>query len=401
MGLKKKHLAVLSVVLAVFLSFSGCTTEEDAGQNQADDSGETDGGATDQNESEDFNETGFVVFDYPPFDLEKVAYILPMGLMTGAHVTPIDHQYYVSYDFNLGNDAAVDIEVYSPGDGIVTSIQHMSVAAGDSPMPVDDFRLIIQHSTTISSMYIHIDELSEKIAEFDPGLGEYASVNIEVSAGEVIGRYGGSVDYNIADEGIILPFINPESYEREPWKIHCVDPFDYFNESIKNTMVEKSLRTKDPVGGEICYDVDGRLVGTWFEEGTNGYEGVDPDRYWAGHLSIVYDSIDPNAIVVSIGTFIDTAQQFTVKGNSPDPANISVDDGLVIYELVDSEYVKNDTVWDGISLVKGLKVQNTEYVQGVILLQLIEDRKLKVEIFPNQTVDEVSVFTDDFNIYVR
>ena len=277
----------------------------------------------------------------------------------------------------------------------------MSVAAGDSPILVDDFRLVIQHTSTVSSIYIHVDELSDKLLAVDPGLGNYSNVNVDVSAGEVIGWYGGSVDYNVVDEDVVLCFINPESYECEPWKIHCPDPFDYFNESIKNTMVEKSLRTRAPVGGEICYDVDGRLVGNWFEEGTNGYEGVDPERYWAGHLSVVYDSIDPAAVIVSIGTFVDTAKQFNVKNNSPDPANVSVDSGLVVYELVDFEYFKNDTLWDRNILVKGLEMRNSDNSYGVILLHLVEDRKLKVEVFPGKTMDEVTGFTDDYKIYVR
>ena len=100
---------VVAGILAMFLVFSGCVSDQDV------DSG-TNGGLSDEivgdNEIEDVNETGFVVFDYPPFDLEKVAYILPLGCMSGSHVTPIDHQYYVSYDFDLGDDAAVDIEVY-------------------------------------------------------------------------------------------------------------------------------------------------------------------------------------------------------------------------------------------------------------------------------------------------
>lgn len=391
--MKRGFLIIVIVILMLFFLFSGCISDqkdiEDNTNNEP------------SNGDEGTNESGFIVFEYPPFDLEKVVYILPMGCMIGAHVTPIDHQYYVSYDFSLGDNAAVDIDVYSPADGAVTSIQHMNVASGDILLDVDDFRVTIQHTSTISSYYIHIDELSEKLMAFDPGIGNYTSLNVEVSAGEVIGRYGGSVDYNIVDEDVELPFINPASYEREPWKIHCPDPFDYFNESIKNTLIEKCLRTQDPIGGKICYDIDGRLVGNWFEEGTNGYEGVDTDRYWAGHLSIVYDSIDPDAIAVSIGTFIDTAQQFSVNGNSPDPANISVDDGLVVYELVDYDYIKDGIIWDIDSLVKGLKVQNSEYVRGVILLQLIEDGKLKVEIFPNQTADEVSGFTDDALIFVR
>jgi hypothetical protein len=198
-----------------------------------------------------------------------------------------------------------------------------------------------------------------------------------------------------------LTFINPESYENEPWKIHCSDPFDYFNDEIKNQMIEKCLRIDEPIGGKICYDIDGRLVGTWFEEGTNGYAGADPERYWAGHLSVVYDIVDPDAILISIGTFVDKADQFAVKGNSPDPANISVNDGLVIYELTDYEYYKNGTLWDKKSLVQGLKLQNGESIRGTILLQLIEDRKLKVEIVPGEIASQVTGFTDNAKFYER
>jgi hypothetical protein len=199
----------------------------------------------------------------------------------------------------------------------------------------------------------------------------------------------------------LLPFINPASYEQEPWKIHCPDPFDYFNDEIRTQLIEKCLRSADPIGGKICYDIDGRLVGNWFEEGTNGYGGVDPERYWAGHLSIVYDSIDSDAVIISIGTFVDTAQQFTVLDNSPDPANVTVDSGLVIYDLADIVYYKNDTTWDRTSLVKGLKVKNGEGVRGVILLQLLNGQRLKVEIFPNETSSNVNSFTENAKIYER
>ena len=251
--MKKSYLNFLTVItLSVFLPFSGCISDYNNDNFES------------SNINGNTNGSGFVAFNYPPFDLEKVAFILPMGGMTGAHVTPIDHQYYVSYDFDLGNDAAVEIEVYSPSDGTVTSIQHMDIATGDSPLDVNDYRITVQHTSTISSFYIHVDELSEKLSAVDPGSGKYASVNVKVSAGEIIGSYSGSVDYNIVDEDVELPFINPASYEQEPWKIHCPDPFDYFNDEIKNQMIEKCLRTADPIGGKICYDINGRLVGTWF-----------------------------------------------------------------------------------------------------------------------------------------
>jgi hypothetical protein len=37
-----------------------------------------------------------------------------MGYMIGNQVTPIDYQYYVSYDFDKGENTVIDIDVYSP-----------------------------------------------------------------------------------------------------------------------------------------------------------------------------------------------------------------------------------------------------------------------------------------------
>ena len=371
MGMKNKILGLLTICLIIIILLSGCTTNQKSNNNLV---------------------QGSIIFEYPPFDLEKVHFIIPLGFMGGSHVTPVDHQYYVSNDETW-------VDVYSPADGIVDSIQHMDVAIDDNSILVNDYRVTIQHTTTIASYYIHIDELTDKLQTADPGLGNHVTnLNIEVSAGEIIGRYTGSVDYNVVDEEVELDFINPSSYEREPWKIHCPDPFDYFKLEIKNKMINKCLRTDEPPGGKICYDLDGKLLGTWFEEGTNGYQGINEDRYWAGHLSIVYNHIDPEAIIISIGTFIDTSEQFAVNPNSPDPAEITVEDGLIIYELTDYEYYKDDIIWDRTSLVQGLKIQNGLSSRGTILLQLIEDQKLKVEIFPNETATS---FTENAKTYVR
>ncbi len=385
MGMKNKHFKICSIIILVLL-LSGCLRNQN-------NNGNTKENSEGINDNDLFK--GSIIFEYPPFNLDKIKYIEPLGLMSGGHVTPVDHQYYISNDDTW-------VEVYSPADGIVTSIQHMDIAADDNPLSVDDYRITIQHTTTITSYYIHIDKLSEKLLAFDPGFGNYVNnINIEVKAGEIIGNYTGSVDYNIVDEYIVLDFINPSSYDCEPWKIHTPDPFDYFNTEIKNNMISKCLRTDEPLGGKICYDIDGKLVGTWFEEGTNGYQGVNQDRYWAGHLSIVYDYIGPDAIIISIGTFIDTSEQFAVTGNGPNPAEVTVEDGLVIYELTDFEYYKDNERWDRKSLVQGLELKNSESTYGTILLQLIEDQKLKVEIFPNETSENINGFTDNAKIYIR
>src|SRR3989344_4460357 len=96
-----------------------------------------------------------IKFDYPPVNLDKTLVFLPLGLMTGSHVTPIDHHYFQ----NFNNDKP-DIEVYSPGNGYITDIQHMPNAKVG-----EDYRVIIKHTCTISSIYIHIYFLSDNLKQ--------------------------------------------------------------------------------------------------------------------------------------------------------------------------------------------------------------------------------------------
>ena len=48
-----------------------------------------------------------------------------------------------------------------------------------------------------------------------------------------------------------------------------------------------------------------------------------------------------------------------------------------------------------------MKITNGQSVHGKILLQLIEDRKLQVEILPGKTSSQVSGFSGSETVYVR
>ena len=113
----------------------------------------------------------------------------------------------------------------------------------------------------------------------------------------------------------------------DPWYASFYDPFDYFNDELRSTLVAKSLRSTQPLGGKFDYDIDGRLIGNWFEEGTNGYAGISTDSYWEGHMAIAYNHLDPSHIIISLGSFNGRANQYGVMGNSPDPADVGVDSG--------------------------------------------------------------------------
>ena len=342
-----------------------------------------------------------VIFEYPPVNLEKTKVLVPFGLMTGNHVTPVDHQYFQNFD----NDEA-NIEVYSPGKGTITNMQHMTGSYFDSrnnkEVQWSDYRLEIQHTCTISSIYIHIDKLSDKLAAAAPINNEFLMVNLEVEAGEIIGRYSQNVDYNLVDTEVTLEgFVVPEHYKGEPWKIHVPSTTEYFTEEIKNKIADLSFLTENP-DGKFDHDIDGKLIGNWFVEGTNGYAGDNWENYWTTHLSISPDYLDSTHIIVSMGDFKGEPKQFAVKGNSPNPAEVTQDSGLVKYELVHYEYFAGEEVWNRLTLTKDLKAVNQDdYVIGVILLELQEDRVLKVEIFPDKTGSEVSGFTENSRLYER
>ena len=118
--------------------------------------------------------------------------------------------------------------------------------------PMDDYRIVIQHTDTISSAFIHVDKLSERVAKAAPDFGKYTSANVRVKAGEVIGSFRGSVDYNVVDKDVRLKgFVVPEHYKSERWKIHVADPFNYFIEPIRKRLIAKCLRTAKPEGGRL------------------------------------------------------------------------------------------------------------------------------------------------------
>ncbi len=229
-----------------------------------------------------------------------------------------------------------------------------------------------------------------------------------MKAGDPIGKIGGqTLDFAIWDMDVRLTgFVIPEHYEGELWKIHTADPLNYYMDELKAKILSKYIRTAEPISGKIDYDIDGKLVGNWFIEGSGGYipKGLEGGReYWKGHFSIHYDMYDPTSIVFSIGDYGGEATQFAVKNNRPDPASVDTSSGLIKYELVQQDWVDlSGNPWDRDSFVKGLDAKNhDDMVQGTALVQMLENRKIKLEVFPGKKASQVSSFTNNAKIYER
>ncbi|MEX2006633.1 MAG: hypothetical protein WD877_00425 [Candidatus Saccharimonadales bacterium] len=353
--------------------------------------------------------SGPVEFGVSPMDPKDVGIILPYGGMIGAHVTPIDHMYFSPVIFDSPRDT---YEVRAMADAIITSIsertQNVTDVNNGSPKEAE-YQMKFWYTCDFASYYDLVTSLSPRLkAEFDARKqgGGSASVQIKVKEGEVVGRIGGqTLDFAVYDYTKILPgFIVPEHYLAESWKLHVVNPFPYFKEPVRSQLLALNPRQVEPREGKIDYDQDGKLVGTWFKEGNNGFgETSGPNSApWRAHLSLVYDYIDPTMLVISIGDYAGQSQQFAVKDNTPDPATIGPGQ-RVKYELVEIDYYRTSTnqSWDRMRPYIDIKGRPGAFIKGTALAELISSRKLKFEAFPNKSLSQVSGFTSSAKMYER
>ncbi|MFQ5974970.1 MAG: hypothetical protein ACE5J5_01455 [Candidatus Hydrothermarchaeales archaeon] len=346
-----------------------------------------------------------------------------MGELTSfhsGHIVPGDHiaihykdEYMVS-----------GVDFYAPLDGYLVAVErHFYSPPEGYPEDLKHYHLYFEHSCSFVTGFVHVSTLTQEILDADEDLKKLDSAEITqhtnvwpripVNAGQKIGTAAafGMVGMVTVDADITLSgYSRPESYDGQLWRLHAVAPFDYFEEPYRTQLYDKIPRTAEPRGGKINFDIDGKLVGNWFEKGTNGLKGLNTERgtcgewvcnYWDGHLAIVYDFIEPEKIRINLGRSFDLEEKgpYGVKGNSPDPADIGIEDGLVKYELVALLDVSEE---------HGIKVDGNQIftvdddtVLGVFLVQVIDDQSIKVEIFPGKAASEVTGFTENALFYER
>lgn len=335
-----------------------------------------------------------------PMDPGDFSIIIPYGLVVGGHVTPIDHQYFSPADYKSALDS---YPVYAMADAKLVEVQPRNFQSGPKKV---EYRMVFAMSCKLYYYYDLVTSLTGRVKEAYEAKGR--DINLDVKEGEQIGFIGAqTLDFAVWDMDVTLTgFVNPASYNSaEPWKIHTVDPLPYYTEELRNFILSRYVRTAEPISGKIDYDIDGRLIGNWFEEGTNGYAGPSSqggEEYWNGHLSLAPNHWDPTFFIVSLGEFGGREVQYAVRGNTPKPEDVSVATGLVKYELVGFSYLKPDgTSWDGMSLIKGPRLSPQNNSKGCFLVQMLEDRKIKAEGFPAKSCGQVSTFTSSAKIYAR
>lgn len=345
-----------------------------------------------------------------PMNKEDFAILIPYGLVTSGHVTPIDHQYFSPTIFNSPRDT---YEVYAPADARIVDIGARPRVNPDNPNDkFEEYRIVFSHTCTFLTYFDLVTSLAPDLkAEYDKNKdanGYAGNIDFPVKAGQMIGKIGGqTLDFAVWDtQKPLTGFVVPEHYEAESWKLYTANPNDYFSSDLVEILKAKNPRTTEPVQGKIDYDIDGKLIGNWFLEGTNGYAGSENytgGTYWSGHLSIAPNLYDPTRYIFSTGDFEGEAKQFLIFDENIDPKKIDTDSGLIKFNIGGFSYVDSQgKQWIGTSYTKGPKItESGQEQESCVLVQLIENRKLKLETFSNQSCDSINKFSLNAKIYER
>ena len=347
-----------------------------------------------------------------PFAPEDINFIYPLGALKQVHITPVSHNYiYPKRD--------VVADVFSPVDGYVvkmsnrnaTELASDSVSASTAEQGAE-IHYIIEASC---DFYVVLDHVTEPPEPFLSAVGDTfnAWVRIPVKAGDLLGRQhdGNKVDLSVVDltRGETSGFVINESYHSgdygEPYKLFEQDSFEYLTEPLLSEVEAKSLRTETPRGGTFTYDVDGTAMGNWFQEGTGGYAG-DIEmvffNYFAGHLALVPDALNPDELRISIGDGFkgeSWGSHWGVTGNQPDfrevtPSTGPTAFGLQSLDACDPAYATNPKAPEYYERCPSAEV-------GTLLVELLDDRTMRVEAFFGSPPEGSLTFSDAARIYVR
>ncbi|MHA1278595.1 MAG: hypothetical protein ACTSQI_07595 [Candidatus Helarchaeota archaeon] len=333
-----------------------------------------------QNEFILLNKTNFN-FTVVPIDLDEIDRIHPIG-----HLTPLGHLFPSDHVYLEYKNQSKRILVYMPADGFVTYIRKDSETSYMMEMRFASNNLMV--------VYGHLSSINETLfGSIDFDIDNDINLNKSLKAGIVLGTGGGPnstsacLDFTLLDYNVFLTgFIHPEIYGN---LIHVVCPIVYYTEPLKQQLTDKIWW--DGIGapncGRIDYDQSEKLVGNWFLESWNGdfMESWETSEQYL--LSFVYYNTNTSKIHLGIGAHLLNKEYNEsivcfVEGDRPDPANVTVETGKIVYHLV-------------LDSIPQINLNQT------MLVQLISEEELKVEIFNGTyTADEIE-FTSKAEIYFR
>lgn len=326
---------------------------------------------------------GIVKFTILPVDINEIEQIVPMGEADsgakvdpktggGAHNLPSDHLSPAFKDRNKAHPT------FAVADGTLVNVSYTKgrwEPPSGQTQKLDDYSFTFQFTKNLFLQITHLTQVEPKLLAKLGTLKENVQNlrQIPIKAGTLLGMTGGSPILGTFDFWAIdmdskpAPFVHPEWYGE-----HSVDPLQYFVQPLKSQMYAKLPVRPEPRIGQYCFDIDGKLIGNWFPMGkTVGKKGQPT-------LAFFYDNFDPTKILIGS---METGLVYVVAGNRPDPAKVDKSSGLVKYELSDKNG-RNPGTW-------------------VMLVQMLEKRKIRVEIYDNKTIDQVTKFDNKASDFDR
>ena len=328
-----------------------------------------------------------VFFEHLPVDLAGVTYFVAMG---EANVLPKDHGGFPLKTFAL--PANVPVFAVRAGVIILSGRGTRTVNNPSSPhhgKSYDDYQLRLKISENVIVNYGHVSALNfEVLPELENLVADEMGHNVEVvvESGDILGWIGPhpAIDFSVTARSITLDFLNPSRYPGD--HIYAADIYSYLKTPLLEKLVAVAPQDAIPLGGKIDYDIEGRIIGNWFQQGTTSF------TQWSRQFAIVYDHLKSDRIFISDGSPMRDVPGsqgpgrpdiWWVKGNSPRPENIGVADGLVKYTLI----------------FPGPQPEEAKPIQGVMLVQMINEGSIRVEIFKGMT--NAPAFTAAAKIYER
>lgn len=340
-------------------------------------------------------------FTQPVVPTDKLAPTIPYGMMTGDHVTPIDHAYLGLTTLSIpeaSRTAADYVKVTAPADGTITELSSLGSPSSN--------RVVIDHGCGVYTVYMVLNKPSGLLASAYQELLSKGSVkvNISIKAGQEFGQQRDNpLDFNVFDASQWLPgFVGLSSYlTMETWKPYTADYLPFFSGSIRTAMEDVLQRTSAPRVGKIDHDVAGSAAGNWFLSGTYGYAGqplsayanaggrpvnggqvAGKNFYSYGHLAIAPHWVDTSKWVLSTGwknnPAGDAAQYLlVVPTGGVAPNQLTASRGTVVYDLasIGTSYtmtIPNEPAPVGYTVSAGAS-------QGTVALRVNADGTLSLE----------------------
>lgn len=342
-------------------------------------------------------------------NIDDIELILPLGMLSNKHVTPISHSYV---QFKKTEVAANDI--IAPADAYIVRIEGMP----------GDYGMVLQLSCDLYVQYGHVDKLVGPVAELDGtqlgyGKGEPA-MRVAVKAGDVIAKAGEiRTDWQMSDQRVTLGGLQERNYVRHDfWKTHTVSALDYVPQSMKAALMSKVVRSAEPRVGKIDYDAPGTASGVWFVKDTNFYLGQygdedmpyvnfgDTKGYWDTHMSIVPAGLDPKVTLFGKGLYTSKGSTVLAFRESIDPRQIKFGDAPRVFELVEYGYKAPDgSLWStdnqSIPFVPSVTIEKATATAGIVVLQVTGENTLKAEVRTGANASRSAEFTSAALEYER